>query len=196
MRLLVVAVALALAASCTPAPPKVAGPVWKPSVVYPSEASSFRGFSDVRGLVHSHSVYSHDACDGKPVLDDGTRDPVCFDDFRRGLCQSEHDFAFLTDHQESFNDTEFPDTLLYREDRGDELVVHDGNATANRITCDDGHTALIMAGNEGALMPVGVETHVGPVGERAAVYDAATQEAADALHAHGAVVLQAHPEDF
>ncbi len=195
-RALVAALAALGALACTPEAAKKTGPVWKPSVVYPSETATVRGFADVRGLVHSHSVYSHDACDGKPVLDDGTRDPVCFDDFRRGLCQSQHDFAFLTDHRESFDTTEFPEALLYREDRGDVLISHDGIDSANVITCDDGHTAMIMAGNEGGMMPVGLEGHAAPPDQRGDLYGQRTEEAVQTLHDHGAVVLLAHPEDF
>ena len=193
-----VAVALvgAVVVSCSAPPPKPAGPVWAPSVVYPSEPTLTRGFLDVRGLVHSHSVYSHDACDGKPLLDDGTRDPVCFDDFRRGLCQSQHDFAFLTDHLDAFVETEFPDALLYREDRGDVLISHDGNMSANVITCEDGHKATIMAGNEGGMMPVGFEGHAVPADQRSDVYGAKTPEAAQVMREHGAVVLLAHPEQY
>jgi hypothetical protein len=198
-RIAVSAAALAslLSASCTDPPPKQQGPVWSPGVVYPSERQDFRGFLDVRGLVHAHSVYSHDACDGEPVDENGVRDPVCFDDFRRGLCQSKHDFVFLTDHRESYDATEYPENLLYREERGDELVIHDGNPTASFAACDDGSRALIMAGNEGGMMPVGVETHVAPPGpERTDLLGQRTPEAAQALHDHGAVVLLAHPEDF
>ena len=201
MRLqLVVIVAVAAAAgfvgssSCAPPAQMHVGPVWKPGVVYPPETQTVRGFRDVRGLVHAHSVYSHDACDGKPVLDDGTRDPVCFEDFRRGLCQSQHDFVFVTDHKDAFDDVEFPAALLYRADEGDVLL---GDGRANRITCDDGHTALVMAGNEGGMMPVGIESHlVDGHDARDAVYGAQTADAAQQLHDHGAVVLLAHPEDF
>ena len=78
-----------------------AGPLpWKPGDVRPSiRAEGPRGLLDLRGIVHAHSVYSHDACDGEP------RDPVtgalnepCVDDFRRDLCRVGHDFVMLTDH--------------------------------------------------------------------------------------------------
>lgn len=190
--LVVTTISLPLAA-CTEEPPPV-GPVWSPGVTYPSDTAPIRGFVDVRGLVHSHSVYSHDACDDNPVLEDGTRDPVCFDDFRRGLCQAKHDFAFLTDHRESFTDTEFPEALLYRPERGDVLVEHDGVGTANRAACDDGSSAIIMAGAESDMMPVGLERHV--TGDRGSIYGSRTPEAAQAEHDAGAVVLLAHPEDF
>ena len=195
LRSLLVVVAGLLAFSACPAdPPPPAGPVWAPGVTHASDATPIRGFVDVRGLVHSHSVYSHDACDGEPVLADGTRDPVCFDDFRRGLCQSKHDFAFLTDHRESFTDTELPEALLYRPERGDTLIEHDGVGTANRAACDDGSSAIIMAGAEAGMMPVGLEHHV--PGDRGGVYGERTPEAAQAEHDAGAVVLLAHPEDF
>lgn len=195
VRPILVATAATLAlAGCPDQTPPPVGPVWAPGLTYPSDTAAVRGFVDLRGLVHSHSVYSHDACDGEPVLEDGTRDPVCFDDFRRGLCQAKHDFAFLTDHRESFADTEYPETLLYRPERGDTLVEHDGVGTANRAACEDGSSALIMGGAESALMPVGLEQHV--PGDRGGVYGVRTAEAAQAERDAGAVVLLAHPEDF
>ena len=176
--------------SCPDAPPP-APPAggWAPGTIFPAEGPVSRGFVDVRGLVHAHSVYSHDACDGVPVDDNGVIDSVCFDDFRRGLCQSKHDFVFLTDHGDRFDTTEYPDTLLFKPDLGDVLV---NNGSANRITCDDGHTALIMAGSENSMMPVGLEHHVAD----RSLYGAQTQETADALHDAGAVILLAHPEDY
>ncbi|MCC7073009.1 MAG: hypothetical protein IT383_16930 [Deltaproteobacteria bacterium] len=191
---LVATIVVPVLSACPADPPPPAGPVWSPGVTYASDATPMRGFVDVRGLVHSHSVYSHDACDGAPVLEDGTRDPVCFDDFRRGLCQTKHDFAFLTDHRESFTDTEFPDALLHRPERGDALIEHDGVGTANRASCEDGSSAIIMAGAEAAMMPVGLERHV--PGDRGGVYGERTPEAAQAERDAGAVVLLAHPEDF
>ena len=159
MRVLPLVFLAALACSCTePAPPPPAS-VWSPGVMYPSEPTTFRGHLDVRGLIHAHSVFSHDACDGEPIDDAGVRDPVCFEDFRRGLCQTKHDFVFLTDHRDSFNDIEFPEALLFREELGDSLIKHDGLPTANLAACDDGRTTLIMAGSEAGMMPVGLEKH-------------------------------------
>lgn len=197
LAVVVVMSSISISTSCVeqkdPAPKK--GPVWSPGVTYRTEGAVARGLVDLRGLIHAHSVYSHDACDGEPVLADGSRDPVCFDDFRRGLCQSKHDFVFLTDHGDSFSDTEFPEALLYRPALGDVLVERGGAPTANRITCDDGET-LVMAGTETGLMPVGLEGHAAPLQERGALYGALTAEAADVLRDHGAVVLQPHPEAF
>jgi hypothetical protein len=176
--------------SCdTQSPPPTLTPSWAPGTVFPAEGENGRGLKDVRGLIHAHSHFSHDACDGEPVDEDGVRDPVCLEDFRRGLCQSQHDFVFLTDHGDSFNDTEYPDTLLFSPDRGDVL---ENDATANRITCDDGHSVVVMAGSENAMMPVGLERHL----DDRSLYSARTPEAAAALHDAGAVILLAHPEEF
>ncbi|MBI3785260.1 MAG: hypothetical protein HY270_17850 [Deltaproteobacteria bacterium] len=172
-------------------------PSWYPAVVYPSiEPPNARGFLDRRGLIHAHSYYSHDACDNQPVKN-GMRDEVCFNDFRRGLCQSRHDFVMLSDHSASFAAYEFPDVLLYRPDRGDQLVEREGKPIASWAACADGSRALILAGNESGFMPVGLEEHVdGTIDERASVYSSRTVEGAEAQHAKGAVILTAHTEDW
>jgi hypothetical protein len=103
--------------SVTPAPQEPTG--WTPGHHLPSDHDGPRGLLDVRGLIHAHSVYSHDACDGEPR--DPTTDAInepCFDDFRRDLCTAGHDFVMLTDHDDSFSRTEYPEVLLYRPDRG------------------------------------------------------------------------------
>lgn len=177
-----------------------AGPAgWRPGDVRPSIGTAGpRGLLDLRGLIHAHSVYSHDACDGKP------RDPdtdainqPCLDDFRAGLCHVGHDFVMLSDHNESFGRSEYPDTLLYLPDRGDQLVTHDGAPTANRLACPDGRTPLVLAGTESATMPVGLEGHLpGTVEERQAVYGDVSAAAIEQFKAQGAVSLMQHPEDW
>jgi hypothetical protein len=170
--------------------------VWTPGVVYetPRDATS-RGFLDRRGLIHAHSVYSHDACDGEPVKD-GVRDPACFEDFRRDLCAARHDFVFLTDHRNAFGSTEFPEGLLYRAEKGDALIERDGSPVASSASCPDGHRALIMAGTESGLMPVGLERHIGTPETRGALYNETTANAAELERANGAVVLVAHTEGW
>src|SRR5690242_19544131 len=60
---------------------------WRPGVVKPGIGDAGpRGFLDLRGIIHAHSVYSHDACDGAPR--DPSTDAInqpCLDDFRRDL---------------------------------------------------------------------------------------------------------------
>jgi hypothetical protein len=166
-------------------------------VVYATpRALGARGLLDRRGLIHAHSVYSHDACDYKPVVD-GVRDPVCFEDFRRGLCQSKHDFVMLSDHNDAFSATEFPDALVYRPDRADELVTRDGDPVASWAACPDGSRALVLAGTESNTMPVGLERHVSTDPTvRAAVYGDASASSIMQMKASGAVALVAHTENW
>jgi len=173
---------------------------WNPGEALPSVSDGPRGLHDRRGVIHAHSVYSHDACDGEPRTGDEDTGPIderCFDDFRDGLCRTRHDFVMLTDHATSFAFTEFPETLLYREERGDELVVRDGRPVANRMACPDGSAVLVMAGTETGAMAVGLENHL-PVSPEArkSTYGEVTADAFLDLKAHGAVVLGQHTEQW
>jgi hypothetical protein len=195
------AASLALVTACHPpatSKPESAAPGWTPGVVYSTaRAPNTRGLLDRRGLIHAHSVYSHDACDNKPVDANGNRDQTCFNDFRRDLCTSQHDFVMLTDHNTAFSTTEYPDSLLYRPDLGDVLVQRNGKPTASRAGCPDGHSSLILAGTESNLMPVGLEEHVdADQTTRSNIYGANTADSANAERAKGAVVLVAHTENW
>lgn len=197
MRLALVPLFLLLAGcpSTTAAPD--AGPAaWEPGQVLPlTRTPNARGFTELRGLVHVHSIYSHDACDGAPHDGNGVYNQPCLEDFRRGACQSGDDFFFLTDHGDSFASNEFPDVLLHDAAKGDVLVTRDGAPTANRLACPGGATALIMAGTETGTMPVGLEHHVGAQGQRTA-YGSIENPAIDQLRGAGAVSLVAHTEDW
>lgn len=174
-------------------------PVWTPSVRHPAPAAP-RDLVDVRGLIHAHSVYSHDACDGEPRAGEdelGAIDEECFEDFRRDLCNVKHDYVMLTDHDTSFVHTPFPDVLLYRPDRGDELVERGGFPTANRMKCEDGRQVVVMAGTESKAMPVGLERHVGDTPEaRDKLYNSLVPEDLALFKDAGGVVLVAHTEDW
>lgn len=170
--------------------------MWQPGVTLPSERELLRGLLDARGIIHAHSVYSQDACDDEPVVD-GVRDPVCFDDFRTGMCLTQHDFVMLTDHAHDAADYEFPDLLLYDEARGDELVERDAAPVASWSACGEGARFLTLAGLEEGVMPVGLEHHAAEDrNERFAVYYEVSPEAIESLRAAGAVVLVQHTEDW
>lgn len=193
-RLLASFAALALA-TCSDPTPAPTGPVWSPGTTLGTpRGPSARGLLDRRGLIHAHSHHSHDACDNMPEVD-GVRDPVCLDDFRRGVCQSKHDFVMLTDHDDNFENTEFPTAILHLPGKGDTLVERGGMPIANWLACDAGARALIMSGMEAGVMPVGLERHLRPPGERG--YYGSNSTTAIALHKEaGAVVLVPHTEDF
>lgn len=185
--------------ACTPEPasaPTPAPPPWQPGVTYSTvESPNDRGLLDRRGLIHAHSVYSHDACDNDPVKN-GERDAVCFEDFRRGVCQSKHDFVMLTDHKDAFSEIEFPETLLHRPERGDLLVERSSIPVASWAACEDGQRTLILAGSESGLMPVGIEGHPVSLDERSGLYGNLSEASAEVLRAQGAVILLAHTEEF
>lgn len=171
---------------------------WSPGVVFttPRQARD-DGLLDRRGMIHIHSYYSHDACDDMPVKN-GVRDEACFEDFRRGLCQTRHDFMMLTDHPSDFADHEFPDVLLYRPERGDRLVERGGRPVASWAACEDGGRTLLVAGTESyEVMPVGLEGHAADDWrERRSLYGSTSAAAATAFRERGAVVLLAHTENW
>ncbi len=77
-------------------------PAWDPGL--PATSSLYearRGLRTVRGPIHIHSPYSHDACDGHGFAD-GQLDQACLDDFRHGICTTHQDFVMLTDHANFF----------------------------------------------------------------------------------------------
>jgi hypothetical protein len=195
-RRLALLAAAAAPLACHPAakgPVPVVDPPWTPGVAYASPSGPvYRGLLDLRGLIHAHSVHSHDACDGAPTAGTlGTTaltlNRTCYDQFRDDLCTAKIDYVFLTDHGAMFDDTEYdpaaasplrPETqegdnaMLWSKSRGDQLVSRSGLPVANRIACPAGGASLIIPGNEGNnLMAVGLERHVSadPSG-RAATY--------------------------
>lgn len=171
---------------------------WAPGTVFstPREPTA-RGFLDRRGLIHAHSVHSHDACDGEPKDDAGAVNAPCLDDFRAGVCATRHDFVMLTDHNDSFGSTEFPAALLFDAGRGDTLIERGGSPVANWLACPDGSSSLVTAGTESGFMSVGIERHVADTAsERGDIYGAETAEAVAQLKQVGAVVLLQHTEDW
>jgi hypothetical protein len=183
--------------ACAPAKEPPPPPTWTPGIVYATaRGPNSRGFLDRKGLVHAHSIYSHDACDNRPQDDAGVYDQSCLTDFRRDLCTAKLDYVFLTDHGDSFVDNEFPAVLLHRASEGDELLSHDGQPTANRLNCPGGVPALVMAGTETGTMPVGLERHLGTPSTRRAVYGGKNAASIEQAKDAGAVALVAHTEDW
>lgn len=158
-----------------------------------TELGSKRGYRVARSIIHAHSVHSHDACDGDPHPDGQPNEP-CNQDLRDGICHSRQDAVFLTDHEELAAEVDFETLLLQRT--GDELLMEDGSATANRLRCSEGtHRPIILPGGEFGVMPIGLKRHLaGTIQERDAAYNQITPEVVNQLREAGAVVLQAHTE--
>lgn len=170
---------------------------WAPGTVLAlTDQPTRRGLRELRGLIHAHSPYSHDACDGDPFPGGKINQP-CWEDFRRDFCTVRHDFVFLTDHPTHFAEYEFPDVLLYDPARGDQLYKDKaGQDFANLAFCKDWRPQFIFAGSESSeSMPAGLHGHVGNKAERERFYGEQSKEAFDRLHQAGAVMLYAHTEN-
>jgi hypothetical protein len=195
-----VPVAFTVLAACSNGTPNESAPPASPRawqrLATPTSAAmaEIRGLRPVRGILHSHSPYSHDACDGEGLSPEGVTNPGCTQDLRRSVCEAAEDFVFLTDHPDHMAEHDF-ESLLFIEAGDDPVMGAGGAVIANRIPCDGGRAALITAGTEDSLMSVGLERHVADTIEaRKAIYvgdDAAT---AEAMRAAGALVMIPHTE--
>ncbi len=140
-----------------------------------------------RGIIHLHSPYSHDACDGDG-MPDGAINEACLQDQRDGLCATRMDYAFMTDHPDYAAYQTYEEMLL---PRGDDVLLADGKL----MTCPDGHVVTLMAGIEDELMPIGLERQVSlDPDENERIYNDTDQEAFTEDRAAGALVMQAHTE--
>lgn len=172
-------------------------PPWNPglpeaSVMHPG---AVRGLVAARGIVHLHSPYSHDACDGDPKHADGTIKEDCAQSLRRGLCTTAMDFAALTDHDDSMADEPWgPSLFLVRE--GDELITNpDGSPYASRMTCPDGRRILLFVGGENDLMPIMLDAHPeGTPSQRHAIYNGNDLATVATFRSLGGLAWIAHSE--
>jgi len=176
--------------------PDAAPPAWQKGLPPASMMGTTRGLSPARGIIHLHSPYSHDACDGnpRPPNDTGPVDETCLSHQRLALCTDRIDFAAMTDHADTMAEADFPLLFLMRE--GDEAVnAQDGHQIASKIHCDNGHTALVMVGTENAIMPIMLDHHVpGDAAARRTIYKTDDATAVTAFHDAGATVWIAHTE--
>lgn len=171
-------------------------PAWEKRLPPASElgTGSARGLVPARGIVHLHSPYSHDACDGMPRDASGVPNEPCLQHLRAALCAERIDYAALTDHDDSMADEEF--TTLFSMRTGDTPVMNgSGEQIASRIHCDDGHEVLVTIGTENDLMPIMLDRHVpGTVAERHAIYNGTDATAIAAMRDAGALIWVAHSE--
>ncbi|HLL23694.1 MAG TPA: hypothetical protein VK427_16260 [Kofleriaceae bacterium] len=184
--MIVLVVAAACGGESTPALP-----AWQkdlPASSAVGTAWQARGLTTARGIVHLHSPYSHDACDGKPRDANGTPDERCLQDLRAAMCTTRIDFAALTDHDDSMADEDFATLLSMRGT--DERV-----GSASRIRCANGHEVLVTVGSENDLMPIMLDRHVdGTPQERHDLYNRNDATAAAAFRAASGLVWIAHTE--
>lgn len=159
-----------------------------------------RGLRPVRGLIHLHSAYSHDACDGNPQPG-GQPNAPCLRSLRRGLCMSGQDFAMLTDHATHMGEADWDKLFLTDTSLSDEAIREGGDLVGGRMRClDDAgkpidQSVVLTVGGENELMPVGLHRHLGDTeATRKQAMSAETPAAVKAFHDAKGLVLQAHGE--
>ena len=157
-----------------------------------AELGKIRGLTPQRSIIHLHSPWSHDACDGDPNPEGQVNEP-CLQDLRDALCRTRVDNAFVTDHPTLAAFQDYED--LFHQRQGDEWVDVGGAHRANLIHCENGHDVLYMPGIEDELMPVSLDSHVAATpDENDRIYNNSDAESMGGLLASGAAVLMAHTE--
>jgi hypothetical protein len=186
---------LALAA-CGDGTPSTMLPAWDNTLPPASTigTGSARGLTTARGIVHLHSPYSHDACDGMPRNASGMPNEPCLQSLRNALCTDRIDYAALTDHDDSMADEEFA-TLFNMRGTDTPVMNGAGQQIASRIHCENGHQVQVTVGGENDLMPIMFDRHVpGTAQERHAIYNGRSAPAIQAMRDAGALIWVAHTE--
>ncbi len=147
-----------------------------------------------RGIVHLHSPWSHDACDGEGIVD-GEPNQQCLADFRAALCDNALDFGFITDHPAHMAFQAYEDLLWIDAEAGDQPWPDTTAPVANQMACPSGHNVLLAPGLEDELMPVLLDRHMaGTDEERDAAYNGSSPETIALYEELGGPTLVAHPE--
>lgn len=158
------------------------------------EAAAPRGFTWQRAIVHLHSSWSHDACDGEPLDEQGEPRRDCLADLRRGLCEAGIEHAFLSDHPAWFASAEWGEQALLA-DQTTTVLPSSLDPRLLGYSCGEGHELRWYPGVEDELMPVALDRHVdGDATARDETYNRYDGEALAAYAAAGAVRLVAHTE--
>lgn len=164
-----------------------------------------RGFLHLRGIVHAHSIYSHDGCasDAPPIGSEASLQ--CLAEMRAAPCLAGIDFLMQTDHPSNVADTPFLDTLHYQPEDGDAIMKdEEERPLANRVTCPQGSLVdrfYFYVGTEGGgkNMPVALAGPIPPevfsTGYADSVPLAQARAAVAQVHALGGVALAAHTEE-
>ena len=157
------------------------------------EVEAPRGWLPVRSVIHLHSPWSHDACDGQGIQS-GVPAADCLEDLRSALCTAGVDFAFITDHPDHAATVPWDDMLLRQA--GDTIIDGPWGPMGHEIGCPTGHTVTWLPGIEDDLMPVALQRHAGTgeLSEAHALYNRSDAQAIAASREAGALVFVNHPE--
>lgn len=166
---------------------------WDPSLPPSAMIEEVRGYRVARVIIHAHSIYSHDGCDGNSVAH-GNPAEGCVMQLRDAICKLNLDGMFMTDHASSLAEEEDFAKLYYPRE-GDTAVVENGVQTGNRIRCANGAMPIIMVGSENNIMPIGITSHPSDeIIERKNIYKGVDEPAVEAFRKVGGVVCTAHSE--
>ena len=156
-------------------------------------------YRPARGLIHMHSIYSHDACDGKGFTN-GKPNTACLKQLRAALCKQKFDFTFLTDHPSNMKSYTLKEDMLYDATAGDKLWLYKGAPIANLMACAGGHQVMLSVGYEAKhMMPLGLHklptssTHYDGISDNTPITQ--VQALVKALQGYGAVVAMVHSEE-
>lgn len=164
-----------------------------------------RGYRRLRGIVHAHSIHSHDGCaqDAPPL--GSVASLQCLAEMRAAPCQAGIDFLMLTDHPANVAHTPFLDALHYQPQNGDAVMKdEEERPLANRVLCPTGSLVdrfFFYVGTEGGSknMPVALSGPIPPEVFSTGYADKVPLELAQAaiaqVHALGGVALAAHTEE-
>jgi hypothetical protein len=153
-----------------------------------------------RVLVHLHSAYSHDACDGKGIVG-GKLNTTCLKELRAAVCSAHVGAALLTDHPSFMSSYTMQEDLLFDAGAGDQLILENGQPIANRIPCPGGGSALLMVGFESSPhgTPLGLEALPADpdlyLGVTDSVDPVVLKQRVQGLRALGAVTAVVHSEE-
>ena len=185
-----------LVTTATPAPTSTSTVKPAPAADAPSVSRPGDRWREIHGVVHMHSPYSHDACDGQG-LTAGVPNAGCLADLRAAPCKDALDFIALTDHPAHMNEYEPTQNVLYDAAAGDVLVKDaTGAVIGNTMTCADGRKVLFTFGFEGEhTLPIAFKKHPTRYDGYVSTRPIAEVQALVAdLHAAGALVALAHSE--
>ena len=159
-----------------------------------------------RFIVHLHSAYSKDACDGHGLGSGDVPDATCVAHLRAGLCASMLEAVFMTDHPSHMKDFPFEQLLYYDAGAGDTLLLDDKSRPyANVLHCAaqgalPAHEVTLTVGYEAThTMPVAMHGHL-PSKDlyNLSLSDSealgAVQGVVQAIHDLGGLVVNAHSE--
>ncbi len=166
---------------------------WDPSLEPSSKIEPVREYKIARTIIHAHSIYSHDGCDGNSIAN-GNPEEECVLQLRDAICKLNLDALFISDHASSLADEEDFSKLYYPRE-GDTTIMEGDIQTGNQLNCSNGARPIIMVGSENDIMPIGITSHPAQdISERKNIYDSVDESAIEAFRKVNGVVCTAHSE--